>query len=214
MNLKNIGIMALIALVVALGVVWIVGGSKTTVVERVVERLGGVTGYDRVKAGDAIITWKYGTIASGSNEGSYRNTTGGVECVDLAVVKTNGTASSSMKFYGFATSSSAVPSQHDYTAIAFGGDSLISATLLATSTTATTTNSYLALASEQSGRGNGIVCLDQLDYFITYFQNASGIANAPNALCNGATCEEATSTNNGLGTVEWFIRTFATSTTQ
>jgi hypothetical protein len=132
-----------------------------------------------------------GTIALGSNQASWRNTTGRTVYVDLAFLATSGVASSSYKFY-VATSTSATISS-DFTA---PYSSLVNGFTIATSSVATTTSSI-----ESHLSGSAVVPVASGQYVNIQVQAANG------AVCNGVICETATSTNRGF-TVAWYLRAF------
>lgn len=208
LNTKNSQIVAAV-IILLLGV--IVGkmfaGSRT--IERIIENgtsLAGVTNFDDLAVGPRIQDYQGGELVAGDNEDAWQNDTGRTVFADLGTITTSGTASSSYRFYMFATSSSAVPAGNYWTALTEAssrlGNSLIGGIVAPTSTTATTTNSITAAAIS---KGTGVITIPSGWYLITYYQAVD------TAACGATVCEPATSTNNGLGKVTWTAHTFATS---
>lgn len=129
-----------------------------------------------------------GTIGAGSNQASWRNTLGRTVYIDLAYLRTSGTASTTFRF-GIATSTAATV--NNYTA-PFA--SLINNYRIATSSAATTTSSLAR------SMGEPLIPVASGEYVNIYFQQGYGQTN-----CTGAVCETATSTNRGFN-VDWYLR--------
>lgn len=162
------------------------------------ERAGLQEFFDGVKAGNIGSKWIGKTLPPLANAVLlYRNTSGKDVIIDYGEVNvlTSQTASTSYRVHIFATTSSSIVASTDYTALAEGRRSLIGVTL-ATSTTATTTNS---VSSAIIGRGNGAVLVASDSYVFGYIQNLPLEGGGP--LCTGAACETATSSNRGFNPV-------------
>lgn len=147
------------------------------------------------KLGDATDRWIVKTLESGQNQVVlYRNTTGRDQWVTYGdtTIESADTASSTFKAYIFATTTSSVGVWADFGTIASLKGDLLRGVLIATSSTATTSSSVLAVTT---GRGNGAILVPDGAYVIAYWQqNIDTITG-----CRGAVglCEAATSTRRG-----------------
>lgn len=203
MNFKQFGIMALIALVVALGVVIVTSQpSQNNVIE---EAFGDATNYDQVGIGSLTYGTQVLQVAAGTSTAFWRNMSGETQFV-LSRIVTSGTASTSYRHYVGTTTAPVFPTGN-YTVPLYS--SSITGFVVATSTTATSTSSY--------GPYGGLLVSDRWipvktgEYVGYGLFNASGVALAPLATCNGATCETSTSTNRGFN-VTVILEMYATST--
>lgn len=133
---------------------------------------------------DYVDFTKSGTIPAGQNEAYYTNRSGRRQYISLASIDTNGTASSSFKFYVGTTTSTTI---NDFTA---PYSSLINGFTIATSTVATTTSS---IESHLSGSAV-IPVADGVTVFVQ-IQAANGAVCASSG---SGICESATSTNRGF----------------
>ncbi len=157
-------------------------------------------------AGTACTGTIGGSITAGSRLSYWYNDTGSPVYVTPAVQGwSSGTASTSLRvaMYATTTQPTTTAAVLDYatpTDAIVGPSALLFNQLYATSSTATTTNSAMAT---KAGTSNGAVTVPVGGYLVVLLQNASGVSNAPNPLCNGATCETATSTKRGISTFFW-----------
>lgn len=163
------------------------------------QSLGGERGgfqefFDGVMIGQVDQKWVQSKIEPGVDEVAlYTNRTGQDVYADFgtADIITGETASTTFKVSIFATTSSstAVPTWANFGTLAEGKRALIGGVILATSTTATSTNSTLAAVS---GIGAGSVVIPDGSTLFGYMQQT--YANQ----CTGSVCETATSTNRGF----------------
>jgi len=206
---KVIGGIAVFAVILAL--VGLVGGNQpvSKVIERVIERpLSGVSDFDELAlqdAGveDAVIDYHQFVLGSGVTSDVWTNRTGTDVFVDYGSLITSGTASTSYRVFMFATTSTSVASTNDFTLISAAlNTDIIRAWPLATSTTATTTDTVYAI---NDGINDGMPTrIRNGQSVIVYLQSTFF------GPCSGSVCETATSTNRGFN-VTGFIRTHATS---
>lgn len=157
------------------------------------ERAGVQNFADGATLGDVTELWYAGTLESqGDQAVIFRNTSGKTVFADFASVNLTGsdTASSSMKVSIFATTTSSVPNTQDFTALVATSTAMIDSYIVATSTTATTTNSVLAAVQ---AKGNGAVIIPNDWYVLFYMQTNSSVGCS-----NAGTCETATSTVRGF----------------
>jgi len=126
------------------------------------------------------------SLPAGVNQGSYRNTSGHVQYVDLAILHTDGVASSTF----ILTAGTSTAATFNSFSVQSNTNSLLKMTL-ATSSAATTTNSVGGLG-ERSGSGGGVAVLNDGDY-LNY-----GLYQTYGSPCDGSLCEAATSTNRGF----------------
>lgn len=157
-----------------------------------------------VKNGDLFERWETATLPAGQasvpifTNRSGRDVMAFLGSVD---VPTGQTASSTSLASIFATTSSSVASTYDFlppTGLTTFKSFLISQIVIATSTTATTTNSVL---STVQGKGNGFVIVPDGSTLFGYLQQNRAIGNG---CFNGAQtglCESATSSNRGFNPV-------------
>lgn len=148
-----------------------------------------------------ITGWQRGIIKTAGDRDFYQNNTGTEQCYDLGVMKTNGTASSTVTLYMFGATTTLVTA-HDYDALVLY-ESLVGRNLISesvpTSTTATTTSSLNDADSEK------VVCIKNGEYLSVYAQSVCRLQGQ---------CEQSTSTALGIHPIEWFARSFATSTNE
>ena len=137
------------------------------------------------------VNWQGDKIGPKQNQASWRNTSGQTVYLDYAEVSTDGTASSSYKFYVYA-SSTKVSTAYDFTAPGSAGKVAINGFTIATSSAATTTTNVANGAGQTVQVPNG-------SYVNIVMQSVNGSG------CNGTTCETATSTNRGFN-LQWRIR--------
>lgn len=173
--------------------------------------LGGVTNVDEIAAGDAASKWELLSLDAGEDQASYRNTSGHSEIVDYSNFTTDGTASSSFRVIAVATTSSSFADAHDFLAPVYAdlaGSKMFDVTI-ATSTTATTTNSIMRTAMND-GSSDGSILLKNLEYLILYLQR--GDTSCPTSGTDTGGCEAATSTNRGFSNLDALFSIHATST--
>lgn len=128
------------------------------------------------------------------NQASWRNTTGQTQYVDLAEISTDGTASSTYKFYAYATTSPA-RTIFDWVAPTSANRMLINGQQIATSSVATTTSS-----ESIQNAALGVIQVPDGSYVNLLFTAVD------NNLCAAAKrCETATSTNRGFNAY-WRLR--------
>lgn len=135
--------------------------------------------------------------------------------IDTAMM-TASAASSSEKYFLYASTTSKINAAEHYTNPTVTLENrILNPAVFATSTTATTTSiATEAALNSSSQRTNGLVQLKRGMSVIFWKQNASGVSNAPNPLCKGATCEAATSTNSGDIPAVAFFSGYSTTTQQ
>lgn len=180
-------LLSLVAIFVAVG-----GPTGSQVVGG--ERGGFQEFFDGVRIGQASQKWVVGQIDPGQTSVAlYTNRTGVDVYADFgsADIPTGSTASTTQAVSLFATSSSAttVPTWANFGTLAEGGRALIQAVAIATSTTATSTNSVL---SAVQGKGNGSVVIPDGSTLFGFMQQTYA------TVCTGSVCETATSTNRGF----------------
>lgn len=143
------------------------------------------------------VNWAADKIPAKSNFAFWKNTTGQKVWVDYAEISTDGTASSTYKIFGFATSTAYNAALYDFTAPAMNATTwiAISSFQFATSSAATTTtNIDRAAAGKTVPVANG-------SYFIFNLMNVdSGCASQSSGVC-----ETATSSKRGFN-LPWRIR--------
>lgn len=143
-----------------------------------------------------------GQIGPGANTAHWTNNTGHTVFIPLVVLHTTGTASSSMKL--IVSASTTVPAlADDFNALNLPMNDVAISTIVATSSTATTTSNLLSVA-QNSSKSSGVISVAAGSSLNIVMHNASGVANAPLNTCNGASCETATSTNRGFN-VNWYF---------
>lgn len=163
------------------------------------ERAGLQEFIDGIKAGDLNEKWISKKMAPLSNSVQiYHNTTGHDVIIDLgsAAIITGETASSTSKVSIVATTSSSVATWVDFGTLAEGKRALINAIGIATSSTATSTNSVLAAVQS---KGNGFV-LVPTDYYVFGILQQDTTACSIAGAAAGA-CETATSSVRGFNPV-------------
>lgn len=193
-------------IILALVLGWIGLGGGTTVINQTSSpdsSIRGVTNYDALALGDTVVHLKELNLAAGEDEATWTNNTGATQFIDFQTITTSGTASSSFKISGFATSTATIPNSQDFSALSEGARGLIRSITIATSSAATTTNSYMAMLG---GSGNGVVAVPQGWTFKLYLQEGDTACKTS----GGGACEAATSTNRGFN-VQSIIRMIATS---
>lgn len=126
------------------------------------------------------------SIPAGQNQTSYRNTSGRRQYVDLLVMRTTGTASSTVTL----TAGTSTSSTFNSFLVQSSHKSLLNVAL-STSTTATSTNSVQGLGAPTGAPGAGVAKLEDGEYLNIGFYETYGYP------CNGATCESATSSARG-----------------
>lgn len=136
--------------------------------------------------GNAFSKYVTGTIGAGENQTAYRNTSGRTQYVDLATVRTTGTASTTQRITVGKSTSSTIA---NFTAATFAESSLINY-VLATSSAATTTASVQGSAAVDRA---GVIALADGEYLIFALTQTFLQGN-----CSGSVCETATSTNRGF----------------
>lgn len=193
-NSNNSIIAAGIAILLSLVAIFVAVGSPTG--SQIVggERGGFQEFFDGAMIGQVDQKWVQSKIEPGVDEVAlYTNRTGQDVYADFgtADIITGETASTTFKVSIFATTSSstAVPTWANFGTLAEGKRALIGGVILATSTTATSTNSTLAAVS---GIGAGSVVIPDGSTLFGYMQQT--YANQ----CTGSVCETATSTNRGF----------------
>lgn len=150
------------------------------------------------KSGDAIEkTISKAFPVAGNSVMLYHNTSGRDVLVDFGsiTIPTGETASTTYQMSVFATTSSAIPASQDYTALAEARRLLIG-TSVATSSTATSTNSVYAA---KANNGNGAILVPNNSYVFGYLQNLASGGGGKG--CSGSVCETATSTNRGTNPI-------------
>ena len=160
----------------------------------------GLVSSKEMQLGTAVENYVGDTVAAGATYGVWYNDRGVQVFADNAIMGFTGTASSSLRFSLFATTTNPanfVTSQAFTAANGTAGLQLIAPTTYATSTTATTTNSIIAKAT-------GVVPIPSASYLVFYVQRGdASCVNLPTL--NG--CEAATSTNRGI-TPFWKVHLF------
>lgn len=192
--LKNIGITVVVALVTVVASIGFFAPSDSNVPSGSGNEVGSsvntnIDSYaNGVGIGDLVVFNKQGTLGVGVNQASWRNTIQRDVFIDLAYLTTSGTASSTaLLLVGTSTAATIA----DYTAPTPGFFSLINFAL-ATSSTATTTNSL-----HGSGAQSGLVKIAPGEYLnIAILPGVRGTTPAGCAP-GSASCESATSTNRG-----------------
>ncbi len=195
---------------IVIGIIAIVGcykafnsgvlGSAGDIVTNIVTYTKGL------KIGDGTQTTVYKALPVGQNKVLlYTNSTGRDVYVDYgeANILTGDTASSTSKISIFATTSTSIATVNDFATLVTGNTprkTLIDAVLIATSSTATTTNSVYA--SKANAGAGAIVVPDGYSVWGMLQQNTAVTTG-----CSGATglCESATSTRRGFNPV-FFIK--------
>ncbi len=155
---------------------------------------------DGIKAGDQLTKWVSGKIPPGSNYVKvYTNTSGRDVYADAGSIDivTGETASSTVDLAMFASTTSAIPATQDFTALAEGKRALIQGVAVATSSTATSTNSTLAAVQ---GKGAGRIVIPNNSSLYVYMQQNTTRCSIAGAV-SGAACETATSSNRGFNPV-------------
>lgn len=130
-----------------------------------------------------------GVIKAGNDQVSYRNTSGKDQYVDLAILRTTGTASTTQTL----TAGTSTSATFNGFSVPSNIKSLVNA-IVATSSVATTTDSVNGY-----GAAEGTVRLADGDYLNI------GVYQTFGNQCTGAVCETATSTNRGYD-VRYVIR--------
>lgn len=157
---------------------------------------GGLQSFsDGIAPGDQIEIWKSKTMPALDNEVEiWKNDTGKDAYVSLGdmVVPTGSTASSSVNVSVFATTSSSIGTWADFGTLAEGKRSIITAVLVATSTTASTTSSVYAAAN---GKGNGEILVPNGSRVFGFLQQVTSLASI--ACAKSGACETATSSARG-----------------
>lgn len=157
-----------------------------------------------IKNGDQFERWETATLPAGSAAVPiFTNRSGrDVEAFFGSVdIPTGQTASSTSLVSIFATTSTSIASTYDFlssTGLAAFKSILISQIVIATSSTATTTNSVLSVVQ---GKGNGSIVVPDGQTVFGYLQQNRATGNG---CFNGAQtglCESATSSNRGFNPV-------------
>jgi hypothetical protein len=163
------------------------------------ERAGLQEFIDGIKSGDLPSKYVSKKLEPQQNSVKlYCNTSGRDVIADYGsvVIPTGETASSSANVSLFASSSPSIPATQDFAALAEGRRALIQTVGIATSTTASTTNSTLAAVQ---AKGNGAVLVANNSCLYGYLQqNTTGCSIAGAA---AGVCETATSTNRGTNPI-------------
>ena|SRR3990167_4171882 len=206
---KVIGGIGVLALILAL--VGLVGGNQpvSKVLERVIERpLAGVTDFDELAlqdggVEDVVLDYHQFILGGGVTSDVWTNRTGTDVFVNYGSLMTSGTASTTYRVFMFATTSTSVASTNDFTLISAAlNTDIIRAWALATSTTATSTDTHYAI---KDGRSDGSPTrIRNGESVIVYLQSTFF------GPCSGSVCETATSSNRGFNIIG-FISTHATS---
>lgn len=150
--------------------------------------------------------WYSGIIDPGTNSKLILHNTSGKDLlVDYGEinVKSGDTASSTSLVSIIATTSASIGTWADFGTLTSAGNAkqaLIQAAQIATSSTATTTNSVKAAAYNQ---GNGAILVPNDSYLFAVLQQ--DITNANIACAAAGQCETATSSNRGFNPV-WRVR--------
>lgn len=151
------------------------------------------------KGGAAIENAYAATIAPGANSAKvYCNNTGRDVIAEFGsiTIPTGQTASSSLLASMFATSSASIGAWADFGTLAESKRALMQAIPVATSTTASTTNSTLAAAM---GKGTGQTLVASGSCVWAYLQQNTTACNIAGAAAG--VCETATSTNRGTNPI-------------
>ena len=198
-NGKFVGVAAVAIAVIAL-VVSIFGGSTPapTSNENVAgERAGLQEFIDGIKAGDINAKWASAKLGAQQNSVLvYANKSGHDVIADFGsmVIQTGETASSTYTVSLFATTSSSIATTNDFADLADLSKALLHSVIVATSSTATTTNSVLA--SQISNKGNGVILVPTGSFIFGYIQQyTAGCMKGTGA------CEQATSTARGFNPI-------------
>jgi|CXWL01.1.fsa_nt_gi hypothetical protein len=199
-NGKFVGVAAVAIAIVALAFS-IFGGAQAPAGQNVGgERAGLQEFIDGIKAGDLNMKWASAKLPpQATSVQVYCNRTGQDVLSDFgsAVVLTGETASSTTKFSIFATTSTSIATWVDFGTLAEGKRALIQALGIATSTTASTTNSVYAAVQ---GKGNGAILIPTGSCVYGVLQQDTTACSIAGA-ANGAACETATSTNRGFNPI-------------
>lgn len=190
-----LGVVVAVAIaLLALGMVLFGGNSGQTPVGG--ERAGLQEFNDGIKAGDLASKFVSKKLEPLQNSAKlYCNTTGKDLMLEYGevVITTGETASTTYLGSIFATTSTSIAAAQDYLAPAFSKQMLLS-TKIATSTTASTTNSIM---SNRIGQGVGSVLVANNACVFGYLQNVEASGPA----CSGGLCETATSSNRGFNPI-------------
>src|SRR3990167_6494717 len=213
-NIKIVLVSAIVAALVATSISLftfyviagkVVGGNNQPLIDKLQDALGAGTrfihglgvgpGAAAPTNGELISTWEFvngsstekwidGTIAAGTDYSYWKNTTGAIVYADYGIFgMETGVASSTFNLIMFATSTLPEVAQWNADIIATS-TILVSQTTYATSTAATSTNSYIA-------RGNGTVKIFPNQFLVSHMRHTGPCG------VNGL-CEQATSTNRGF----------------
>ena len=200
-------VLGVVAVAIALGAFFfsVLSGPTSAPTNKTVggERAGLQEFFDGVKSGDIASRWysaKIGPLAN--NVKVYCNTSGHdtVATYGAITIPTGDTASSTLNMSLFATSSSntSVPSTQDFTAIAEGKRAIMQNVQIATSTTASTTDSMLAAAMKV---GNGSVLVPSDSCVFAYLQQDIAKCSIAGAAASPAVCGTATSSDRGFNPI-------------
>lgn len=196
-----IGVVAVAIGLIALGVAWFHNPVTVVTTENAGgERAGIQEGIDGYKAGDLNSKWKSAKMeVATSSVKVYCNTTGNDVVADYgeAIIPTGSTASSTSNVSLIATTSTSIPTWVDFGTLTEGKRALLQGIVIATSTTATTTNSVLASAQGKSA-GATLIPTGSCIFGVLQ-QNTTLCGTQGNA--SGAACESATSTNRGFNPI-------------
>lgn len=195
MNFQNGIIAGIVSVVVALVTVFAATPAAPTPVNNTVGVSQTNVGEfpEGALIGDAFVKVVTGTIPAGSNQASFRNTTGKTVYVDQVIVRTTGTASTTQRISVGSGSSATIA---DFTLPTYALSSLLNY-VLATSSAATTTSSvHGAGATDRAG----VIAVADGDYI-----NIALTQTFVQGNCSGSVCETATSTNRGFN-LEYLIR--------
>ena len=195
-NGKFVGVAAVAIAIVALGISFF-GGSSQPSQNVGGERAGLQEFIDGIKAGDINAKWVSAKLPTQENSVLiYANRTGHDVIADFGsmVIPTGETASSTSLVSIFATTSSSIAASNNFATISEISRALIQAATVATSSTATTTNS---INSAALGQGIGAIVVPTGSFIFGYLQqNVSGCSVAA-----AGKCETATSSARGFNPI-------------
>lgn len=198
-NGKKVGVAAVAIAIIALASSFFGGAPAPTEDNVGGERAGLQEFIDGIKSGQLSEKWISKKLdASQSSVLLYRNTTGHDVIIDIgsAIILTGETASSTSKISIVATTSASIGTWADFgtlTSVANKKFALVEAYGIATSTTATTTNSVLAAVQN---KGNGAVLVPNESYVFGFLQQDTVGCGITLGIC-----ETATSTSRGFNPV-------------
>ena len=203
------GVVALVVAILAIGISFFGGDTKTTETVREVE-LAGSSSFDvfEFQNGEGTVSDYYldqitMTLGNATDTAWIQNLSGGTVYLRDPLLLSGNTASSTYRLRIIATTTPFVPNSFDYVDFTQSGTTLVEAQI-ATSTTGTTTTGIITATSGNGGVGSIAVLNKQ--YVLLYMQAVADVSCAP-----AIACETATSTNRGI-TPSAVFEVYATST--